>query len=234
MKYIVYLSFILLYISDSHDLFLKIVIAINGFAICYILRTHENGQNENPHIEGRSENPHIEGWRENPYIELNPSGSLTNIYGQQGLIGHEWTVQVSGGHWATACYDELTGKFTVRHFRTSANAASVDRHQRVKNEMDYNRRVVDNCFVTFEQLIASEGDITPRFIKPKPPKPELISGPRRSPRFQDSQSVTIYALQRKLAEMQTQLSAMETTLRIRSGAGRLSKKKSLDRLTGAL
>jgi len=64
--------------------------------------------------------------------------SLTNIYDEDQLTGHEWNQFVSEGHWVKMIYDEKREKFTVKHYRTDKNLEKNGKDSRIKEELNYN------------------------------------------------------------------------------------------------
>lgn len=64
--------------------------------------------------------------------------SLTNIYNEKQLLGHEWQYKVEDGHWVTAIYSEKTKKFIVKHFRTDENTQKVNLGERILSDMRHN------------------------------------------------------------------------------------------------
>jgi hypothetical protein len=78
----------------------------------------------------------------NEVIDERFNYSLTNIYNDKELLGHEWTYKVEDGHWATAIYDELSKKFIVKHFRTHENTNANDVVKRIDEDMAHNKQFV--------------------------------------------------------------------------------------------
>lgn len=76
--------------------------------------------------------------------------SLTNIYDEEQLLGHEWNYKVEDGHWVAAIYSEKTKKFIVKHFRTNENAEKSKPNERIISDMRHNAEhiyggVLDNA-----------------------------------------------------------------------------------------
>lgn len=67
-------------------------------------------------------------------IEEKFNYSLTNIYNENEMIGHEWTYKIADGHWVTAVFDESKKKFIVKHFRTDENTKINSLEQRMQED----------------------------------------------------------------------------------------------------
>jgi hypothetical protein len=64
--------------------------------------------------------------------------SLTNVYNEKQLLGHEWQYKIEDGHWVTAIYSEKTKKFIVKHFRTDENIQKINLGERIASDMKHN------------------------------------------------------------------------------------------------
>jgi len=64
--------------------------------------------------------------------------SLTNLYNEKHLLGHEWQYKIEDGHWVTAIYSEKTKKFIVKHFRTDENTQQINLGERITSDMKHN------------------------------------------------------------------------------------------------
>jgi hypothetical protein len=64
--------------------------------------------------------------------------SLTNLYDENQLLGHEWQYKIDEGHWVTVIYNEKTKKFIVKHFRTDENIQKINLGERIASDMKHN------------------------------------------------------------------------------------------------
>jgi len=68
--------------------------------------------------------------------------SLTSIYNENQMIGHEWTYKADDGHWVTSVFDEVKEKFIVKHFRTHQNTEEKTFEARVNDDMAHNKQYI--------------------------------------------------------------------------------------------
>ncbi len=68
--------------------------------------------------------------------------SMTNIYSEKGVIGHEWTYMIDDEHWVTTVYDEATGKMKVKHFRTHKNIEQNSYEKRMQEDVAHNKEFI--------------------------------------------------------------------------------------------
>lgn len=68
--------------------------------------------------------------------------SLTSIYNENQMIGHEWTYKADDGHWVTSVFDEIKEKFIVKHFRTHQNTEEKTFETRVNEDMAHNKQYI--------------------------------------------------------------------------------------------
>lgn len=78
----------------------------------------------------------------NHAIDTRYDCSLTTIYNEDEILGHEWMYKIEDGHWATAIYNQKTEKFIVKHFRTDENLKVNDSGKRYFDDTEHNREKV--------------------------------------------------------------------------------------------